>query len=54
MIFFSLSKLKHEHTLEAKAMTKTAGRQAPPQLVKTCSREHNLLPASVLLPLVAS
>lgn len=50
IFFFSLSKLKHEHTLEAKAMRKTAGWQAPPLLVKTCSREHNLLPASVLLP----
>lgn len=50
IIFFSLSKLKHERTLEAKAMRKTAGRQAPPLLVKTCSRAHNLLPASNLLP----
>lgn len=27
MIGFSLSKLKHEHTLEAKAMGETAGRR---------------------------
>eukprot|EP00069_Balaena_mysticetus_P003148 bmy_16461T0 len=31
-----ISREDHEHTLEAKAMRKTAGRQAPPLLVKTC------------------